>query len=52
MSEKVRSIRLVLWGWIMIEAKAARGQYDDRSVAGSEDETMERCEAKMWGVFI
>lgn len=25
-SEKVRSIRLVLRGWIMIEAKAARGQ--------------------------
>lgn len=37
MSEKVGSIRLVLWGWIVIEAKAARGQYEDQSVTGSED---------------
>lgn len=42
MSEKVRSIRLVLWVWIMIETEAARGQYEDQSVTGSEDESMER----------
>lgn len=42
----------VLQGWIVVDAKAARGQHQDLSVPGSEDEAMESCEAKMRGVFV
>lgn len=37
----------VPWGWIMIEAKAARDQHEDLSISGTEGKTMEICEAKM-----
>lgn len=38
----------VPWGWIMMEAKVARGLHEDLNVPGNEKETMGSCKSKMW----